>query len=165
MTATLTKTETLYGQELLDFVHSNLNLTNSQLCERTGHMNQNFFNDAIMAARLFKGEYPDALYSVDLLERIQQVCDVNQAECVEIARQLHDDYNVTDESDFDDIFAGVDTGWNCESDFAQYWTVDIMNQEIPDFVVVDWQATWDCNLRHDFFTLEYSEGMLFFHNH
>lgn len=39
--------------------------------------------------------------------------------------------------------------YNDEAEFAECY-FDEMNYEIPDFVVVDWEATWEANLRHDF---------------
>jgi antirestriction protein len=36
-----------------------------------------------------------------------------------------------------------------EADFAEEFTTDI-HGEMPSYVVVDWQATWDQNLRYDF---------------
>lgn len=40
---------------------------------------------------------------------------------------------------------------NSGGDFAQYWFEEFTtDHSIPDWIVVDWQATWDNNLRHDF---------------
>ena len=36
-----------------------------------------------------------------------------------------------------------------EADFAEEYTHEIYG-EVPSYVVVDWQATWDTNLRYDF---------------
>jgi hypothetical protein len=36
-------------------------------------------------------------------------------------------------------------------DFAQYWFEEFTTDySIPEWIVVDWEATWDNNLRHDF---------------
>jgi hypothetical protein len=36
-------------------------------------------------------------------------------------------------------------------DFAEYWFDNFTEgHNIPDWIVVDWEATWDNNLRHDF---------------
>jgi hypothetical protein len=40
---------------------------------------------------------------------------------------------------------------NSGGDFAEYWFDNFTEgNNIHDWVVVDWQATWDNNLRHDF---------------
>jgi hypothetical protein len=40
---------------------------------------------------------------------------------------------------------------NSGGDFAEYWFDNFTEgHSIHDWVVVDWQATWDNNLRHDF---------------
>jgi len=36
-----------------------------------------------------------------------------------------------------------------EADFAEQFTTEIYG-EVPSYVVVDWEATWDANLRYDF---------------
>ena len=37
----------------------------------------------------------------------------------------------------------------------------------PDFIIahIDWQAVWDCELRHDYFTIEDGEYTHFFSRH
>ena len=39
--------------------------------------------------------------------------------------------------------------YDSEADFAEEFTHEIYN-EVPSYIVVDWQATWDQNLRYDF---------------
>ena len=60
--------------------------------------------------------------------------------------------------------------WNAERDFAQYYAEEIACLDVTNdagmgsFLVIDWQATWDCNLRYDFFTIEFDDLLNFFHN-
>jgi hypothetical protein len=37
-------------------------------------------------------------------------------------------------------------------DFARYWFEEFTTEHhsMPEWIVVDWEATWDNNLRHDF---------------
>ena len=39
--------------------------------------------------------------------------------------------------------------------------------DVPDFLTshIDWQAVWDCELRHDYFTIEYDGQTHFFHRY
>ena len=39
--------------------------------------------------------------------------------------------------------------------------------DVPDFLTshIDWQAVWDCELRHDYFTIEDGDYTHFFHRH
>ena len=39
--------------------------------------------------------------------------------------------------------------------------------EVPDFITshIDWQEVWDCELRHDYFTLESNDQTHFFSRH
>lgn len=61
--------------------------------------------------------------------------------------------------DFRDVYQG---SAESEADFAE--TIATDNGEIPDnlpsWIVIDWQASWDCNLRHDYWTERDTEGTL-----
>ena len=39
---------------------------------------------------------------------------------------------------------------NSEADFVLYYLDNYVDYEIPGFICIDYQATWDNNLRHDF---------------
>lgn len=47
--------------------------------------------------------------------------------------------------------------YSSEADFAEEFTTDI-HGEMPSFVVIDWQATWDTNLTYDF---DFVDGFVF----
>lgn len=53
-----------------------------------------------------------------------------------------------------DAYRGV---YDSEADFAEEYTTDVYG-DVPGFVVVDWQATWDHNLRYDF---DFIDGFVF----
>jgi antirestriction protein len=50
--------------------------------------------------------------------------------------------------------------YDSEADFAEEFTNEIYG-DVPSYVVVDWQATWDQNLRHDF---DFVDGFVFHSN-
>ncbi len=47
----------------------------------------------------------------------------------------------------DELFVGE---YQSEADFAESYVNDISDVTIPDFVVIDWQETYDRNLQYDF---------------
>ena len=103
----------------------------------------------------------------DLLQNLEFMLSIDEAECVELATTLRDDYGINDLCDFNDVYAYSSEEYNWEAEFAQYWTEDVACQDVTTdapWVVIDWKATWDCNLRYDFSTIEYSDGVLILHN-
>jgi len=57
---------------------------------------------------------------------------------------------------FEDAFQGR---YEDEADFAEQLTVDCYGlRDVPSFVVIDWQATWDQGLRYDY---EFVNGFVF----
>ena len=161
--------KTLQGDELLDYVHNNCaRISNSQLCEECGYPSQDAFRDALTAARLFNGEYPDSELDEDLLQHLESMLSISQSECVAIAVSLRDDYGIKDKCDFDDVYAYSTDSYKWEAEFAEYWGIDVCQshlQEDNSWIVIDWEATWNCNLRYDFSVIEYSDGVLILHNH
>ena len=62
-------------------------------------------------------------------------------------------------SDAEDSFCGC---WESGADYAESTCLDD-GMDLPHWLVIDWQATWNRNLRHDFYTHEDSEGIWLFH--
>ena len=58
---------------------------------------------------------------------------------------------------FRDSYCGE---YDSEKDFAEEF-YDEIGYKIPDGIVVDWEATWECYLRHDFY---YENGFVFSSN-
>lgn len=109
----------------------------------------------------------------ELYEMIEERCpeftklDANQ--CQEFMDELSE-YGITTAEQFENAYFYQTDSWNAERDFAQYYAEEIvcMNQfadaGMLSMIVIDWQATWDCNLRHDFFYIEFDGETYFFHN-
>ncbi len=66
-----------------------------------------------------------------------------------------DEVGIDSIESFADAFRGE---YNSEADFAEQWYTDTQGFEVPDGVVVNWQATWDSNLSYDFV---YNNGYVF----
>ena len=66
--------------------------------------------------------------------------------------------DIWEESDlhgFEDAYQGR---YESEADFAEQFTFDCHGLNVPSFVIIDWQATWDQGLRYDY---EFSDGFVF----
>ena len=56
-----------------------------------------------------------------------------------------------------------------EADFAEYFAREVMGFDADNeagmcpWIVVDWQATWDCNLSYDFHYISIDESDYFLH--
>ena len=53
---------------------------------------------------------------------------------------------------------------NPEAEFVEHLVSEVDCQELPPYLVIDWQASWDRNYRHDFSTMTFGEYTYFFHN-
>ena len=97
------------------------------------------------------------------IELLEEYKDFSEAEVLE---QLVEDYDVDaiksfievfgieQVSSFEDAYQGeYDSG----AEFAEQFVTDVYAMDVPGFVEVDWEATWE-NLRHDFII---EEGFVF----
>lgn len=58
-----------------------------------------------------------------------------------------------------DCFVGT---YDTAAEFAQQWAEDYGEGEIPSWIVIDWDATWECNLRHDYDAVRYDGDLYIF---
>ncbi len=142
------------------------------------------FFEAILDARKANGEYKivttGEYYEVngrdwyedilneeqrELYDMIEDMCpefsklDANQ--CQEFMDELSN-HGITTAEQFQDAYYYQTDSWNAECEFAEYITTELNCVELPDHVVIDWQATWDCSLRYDFSTIEFDGETYFF---
>ena len=88
-------------------------------------------------------------------------------ECQEFMDELSD-YGITTAEQFEDAYFMQFTyahDWSHFSEFVEYLITEVNCQELPEYLVIDWQASWFQNYRHDFFTIEFDGEVYFFHNH
>ena len=66
-----------------------------------------------------------------------------------------------DLSDAQDAFHGTA---DSEADFAEQIAEETgaIPADIPNWIVIDWEATWNCNLRHDYNTATDEDGTIYF---
>ena len=60
--------------------------------------------------------------------------------------------------------------WNVEAQFTEQLMDDLgylCETDLPNFITnhIDWQTVWDCELRHDYCTIEYDGVTHFFSRH
>ena len=73
---------------------------------------------------------------------------------------------------WDDAYScSMATSYRVEAQFVEQLVDDLgylgdgpNETDVPDFLTshIDWQAVWDCELRHDYFTIEYDGQTHFF---
>jgi antirestriction protein len=83
----------------------------------------------------------------------QTLCESYGKDAVNAFLEIYDDESNLQY--FEDAYQGR---YDSESDFAEQFTTDVYGFDAPSFVVVDWDATWNCNLRYDF---DFEDGFVF----
>ena len=90
--------------------------------------------------------------SEEYQEQYQDLCNRYSKESVRAFLEIYDE---SDLQYFDDAYQG---SYESEANFAEQFTNDVYGLDIPSFVVVDWDATWNSNLSYDF---DYEDGFVF----
>ena len=84
-----------------------------------------------------------------------------------------DDNGIETVEQFEDAFAGSYDGYGSKSPEAQF-TEELVSDcgyldenSMPGFVTshIDWQEVWDCEMRHDYTTIESQDQTHFFSRH
>ena len=182
-------TKRLTGQALLDYVNANPSMTHTERCTGAGYLKElkdgshgcsfTEFFEALLAAKngsSQKGsDWLEGLTDQDrsLYEMIEDRCPeftkLDASQCRAFMDELSE-YGITTAEQFEDAYHYQTDSWSAESDFAQFYAEEIacLNQfadaGMLSMIVIDWQATWDCNLRHDFFNFEFDGVTYFFHS-
>ena len=183
----MTTISTLNGQALLDYVHANNTLTRVQLCEGAGYA-RNFtaFYEAILDARNANGEYKvvtngeyyemngrdwyeDMLTDDEraLYDMIEDMCPefskLDASECQQFMDEL-DDIGINTADHFECAYMYQTDAYNAEAEYAQYVHEEMMCTDVPNSLIVDWQATYDYALKYDTNVIEFDGTTYFFQN-
>jgi hypothetical protein len=83
-----------------------------------------------------------------------------------------DDNGIETVEQFEDAFAGSYDGYGSKSPEAQF-TEELVSDcgylenDLPSFISnhIDYQEIWDCELIHDYFTIEHNNQTYFFSRH
>jgi hypothetical protein len=189
----VTKQERLAGDELLAFIRGNESMTKKQQCNGAGYIktlndgsigcNYTEFYMALLEAKGMDlsasatedKEYDDWHKSLtdqdkDLIDEIQEKCgDLNNytpEECREFMDMLSD-LGITTKSQFEAALRYQTSSHNAGAEFAEYEAEGYGCTTFIDmpWVVIDWEASWERNLSHDYSTLEFKGVTYFFSNY
>jgi antirestriction protein len=94
--------------------------------------------------------------SEDYQELYSKLSEEHGKDAVDAFLELHDDESLLEY--FEEAYHGR---YDSEADFAEEFTTNVYGFDAPSFVVVDWDATWNANLRYDF---DFEDGFVFFKN-
>lgn len=153
----------LTGNDLLakiDELHAeNPDISKTDLILKCGYVKEDgkaaytdFYTEILVTKGL--ANVSDEEVSDEYVELYEQLCDDYSQAAVQAFIKL---YGEEELNDFQDCYIGE---YDSEADFAEQYATDISCEKIPSWIVVDWEATWNCNLRYDF---NYEDGFVF-HN-
>tara|TARA_Y100000813_G_C24148406_1_gene345867 strand:+ start:381 stop:758 length:378 start_codon:yes stop_codon:yes gene_type:complete len=113
-----------------------------------------------------------------LTEQDQELYDTIEDRCPEftklngeLCREFMDslsEYGITTAEQFEDAYFSQFSYAHDEShygEFVEHLVTDVECKELPEYLVIDWQASWYQNYRYDFFDIEFDGEVYFFHNH
>lgn len=183
-----TRQERLAGNELLDYVKASSELTHKQRCLGAGYIQVTKYDDgtdkpaftdffeAILDAKKDNdaptqsgADWYDSLTEEhqELYDMIEDMCPeftkLDAEQCQEFIDEL-DDIGITTAEQFENAYYYQTDSYNAEADFAEYLATEIQCVDLPDFVVIDWNETWDRNLSYDFNNIEFDGETYFFQN-
>ena len=93
--------------------------------------------------------------SAEYQDQYFDLCEEYGKDAVSAFLELYDE---SDLQYFQDAYQGR---YDSESDFAEQFTTDVYGFDAPSFVVIDWDATWNCGLRYDY---DFEDGFVFSKN-
>ena len=189
MTTTTAPIFMLKGDALVNFVIEKMELVNRNEMTRTemildaGYVYDNgkamyteFYTELLNAkgikpttdTDIEDQEYDDlSSDDKDLYDKITEMLGEKwtHEETIEFMEEL-DDIGIATASEFEDAYEYTSDEHWAEKDFAEYFTIEVMDARIPDIVLaaVDWQDVWDHNLCYDYSTIETVNGTFFFRN-
>jgi antirestriction protein len=114
-----------------------------------------FYTELLDVKGLLPEQPEPADISEEYQEQYQKLCDEYGQDAVDAFLEI---YIEEDLDNFEDAYQGR---YEDEADFAEQYTNDVYGLDIPSFVIVDWQATWDEGLRDSY---EFQDGFVFSNN-
>ena len=103
----------------------------------------------------------------ELYDQIEDMCPeftkLDAEQCQEFMDELSE-YGITTAEQFESAYYMQFDSYDPQANFAEYITTELYYVDLPNYLVIDWQATWNCNLRHDFFTIEFDGETYFFNS-
>tara|TARA_R100000458_G_C8238007_1_gene217800 strand:- start:783 stop:1184 length:402 start_codon:yes stop_codon:yes gene_type:complete len=113
-----------------------------------------------------------------LTDQDQDLYDVIEERCPEFTKAFAIDcqafmdalseHGITTGEQFEDAFFASFDYAHDEShygEFVEYLVTEVDDRDLPEYLVIDWQASWYRNYRHDFMDIEHDGTVYFFHCH
>ena len=120
--------------------------------EIDGKLKFTMFYVELLDAKGLLNKTPEPEISEEYQEIYDELCEKYGEDAVEAFLTI---YEESDLQHFEDAFRGH---YQSEADFAEQTTIDCYALDIPSFVMVDWQATWDQGFSGDY---EFVDGFVF----
>ena len=120
--------------------------------EIDGKLKFTMFYVELLDAKGLLNKTPEPEISEEYQEIYDELCEEYGEDAVEAFLTI---YEESDLQHFEDAFRGH---YQSEADFAEQTTIDCYALDIPVFVMVDWQATWDQGFSGDY---EFVDGFVF----
>jgi len=120
--------------------------------EIDGKLKFTMFYVELLDAKGLLNKTPEPEISEEYQEIYDELCEEYGEDAVEAFLTI---YEESDLQHFEDAFRGR---YDSEADFAEQTTIDCYALDIPVFVMVDWQATWDQGFSGDY---EFVDGFVF----
>jgi antirestriction protein len=111
-----------------------------------------FYTELLTVKGILNNNTPENEISEEYQEKYSELCERYSKDAVDAFLELYDE---DDLESFEEAYYG---SYDSEADFAEQFVNDTCDFDIPSFVVVDWEATWNCNLRYDF---DFEDGFVF----
>lgn len=111
-----------------------------------------FYTELLTVKDLLNNDTLEDEISEEYQEEYQKLCDSYGKDAVDAFLELYDE---SDLKSFEEAYYGR---YDSESDFAEQFTTDVYGFDVPSFVVVDWDATWNSGLCYDY---DFEDGFVF----
>lgn len=103
-----------------------------------------FYTELMDAKGLLNQPEPEGI-SEEYQEIYEELCDNHGQDTVDSFLEIWDECDL---EHFEDSYQGR---YESEADFAEEFTTNCYALNVPSFVMIDWQATWDQGLCHDYY--------------
>lgn len=74
------------------------------------------------------------------------------------------EYGINTCDDFESAYFWETDSFNPNADFVEYIVTELSEVELPPFLVIDYEASWERNYKYDFFYISFGATTFFFTN-
>ena len=124
--------------------------------ERDGKLKYTeFYTELLTVKGLINNDTLENDISEENQDLYSELCNRYGADAINAFLELYDE---NDLGNFEDAYQGA---YASEADFAEQFITDCYGLNVPSFVIIDWQATWDQGLYYDY---DFVDGFVFSKN-